>query len=197
LSSAIEVSQYYIEVAAKYLATNYVLTQRLKIESLNEVRNAFTHVSRAHTVGDGLDDSTSQIEFEKALGHLQRVALDSAKDSIFELRKKCDSAIQILEGGNFLLPRKTHSELVRLLQVRASLSQEENIGPPTRVLVEKYGELLGEYYDFYNRMDDEFQIDVVTRRKRKRLIVIGLGFVLSFVLGVMSDYIANLLPYPW
>lgn len=185
-----QVSDYYLNVSSKYLAVNVTLTGVLRKEALNEVRNAFAHVARAAS----MDRSNAVKEYEKALGHLQRLALDSAKDTIFELRKRCEKAVGQVEVANFILPGKVHSTLVELSQKRTELTEVEVAEPPSVSLVERYGDLMGEYYEFYKNLDAEFNIDRVSKRNTRRRWITWLGILFSFFMGILASYVANHLP---
>ena len=184
------VSRYYIDVAAKYLAANVALTHIVRKEALNEIRNAFAHVSRA----DFCEEPAKAQEYQKALDHLQRLALDSAKDSIFDLITKCEHALGVIEVGNMVLPGSVHSTLLELIEKRTKLSEIENASPPTIELVEQYGSLMGEVYEFYKGLDREFNIELVEKRNRSRRKNAIIGLAVSFVLGALASYVANHIP---
>lgn len=190
MSTSREVSHYYINVAAKYLAANVAVTQVLRKEALNEIRNAFAHTSRA----DFAKGPAKEVEYEKALAHLQRLALDSAKDTIVELISRSQNALGVIEVGNLVLPGSVHSTLLELQEKRVQLGEIENASPPTIELVQRYGDLMGEVFVFYKGLDREFNIELVDRRNRRRKWSVIVGFVLSFVFGILASYIANHLP---
>lgn len=186
-----ELSQYYLDPVAKYLASGIIITGSLKSEALNEIRNAFTHVARAHTLD--LSAGDLEKEYRKAHGHLQRVALDSAKDSIFELRTKSENAISMLEG-EFLLGGTVHSDLTKLNHRRRKLSQEEALGPPNRDLVDTYGELLNDYDKFYSDLDKQYSADSISVSLKKKKLRSRITLGISFLAGVLASYLANHLP---
>ncbi|MEM7295079.1 MAG: hypothetical protein AAF330_00375 [Pseudomonadota bacterium] len=167
MASSLEVSRYYIDVSAKYFAVNVTATGIYREEALNEIRNAFAHVVRADLVdGDGKKAVEQRSrEYDKALGHLQRVALDSAKDTIFYFRQRCEGAISIVEKGDVVLPGSIHAGLADLITQRAELTEIETANPPNLALVERYGDLMGRFYNFFKRLDEEFTPDLVAARK--------------------------------
>lgn len=193
MSTFVDVSEYYVNVAAKYLAVNVAVTGVLRKEALNEIRNAFAHVAR----GNLLPEADRKPELEKAIGHLQRVALDSAKDTIFELNRRCDKALGVIEVGNLVLPGSVHSGLGALIRKRTKLTEVETSSPPTFELVDSYGKLMEEFYEFFQGLDKEYGIETVAKRIKRKKIMVWFGMFTSFALGISASYIANHIPALW
>lgn len=117
-----KVLSYYHDEVIPALAAAVTIDDRFPIEVLNEVRNAFTHLSRAQCM-EGADDAKCK-ECEGALRHLKRTVLDCMKVCILALAKKSETIMDAL-AGEAALPNGTTAQARDLRKRRRELSSYE------------------------------------------------------------------------
>lgn len=191
---------FYDENFTRYLATTISFTETLPEEINNQIRDAFSHLSRAR-------NATSQREITRqvklAISHIERANRDCLKASIIFAREELDELIADATFiGGFLTPTVKQS-YKSLKEKRRSAYQTETRGD------DKLNGSLEEILRLTIKISDDIKKEYTASGKPttrvfrsikrwSRPIFMLVSLVLGTALGfVLKDYIAKLIALIW
>jgi hypothetical protein len=188
-----DVLDFYSEEVIPSLAAAHAVTNAFPKEVLNEIRNSFTHLVRAHKVDEQAKDFAK--ELEASYRHLKRTCLDCMKNCIHVLAKNSETAVEALTTDT-QLPNDTYQTMSALRARRMKLSAHEG-QYPTHETLSEFKSLFNDYDKFYQSLDDQFAGQTAEMRKDRRSATIksaehrSLGK--GFFLGLIASAIVTLI----
>jgi hypothetical protein len=158
-------------------------------EILNELRGAFTHLAKAHSLGAGTGGYYE--ENGCAMRHLKRASLDCLKISILAAAERLQKQIDDLTT-HVLAPPRLHHAAEALRERRRDLMNSESSHPSLTIIADlevlyvDYKNLLTELHDDYQA---GYMNTIAAKARKKAAISIGIGFILGIVASLIASWI--------
>lgn len=187
-----DVLDYYSAEVIPALAAALTIDDRFPQEVLNELRNSYTHLARANTLGSDHEDYLS--ELDGAYRHLKRTCIDCMKVCVFTLANRAEYVVASLEE-ELQLPNNVFKTMSGLRESRRRLSAYEGQNP-THEALQEYKVLFNEYDQFYQSLDQQFAGDTADKRREARRArerrAERRSSVLGFFIGILASGVVAL-----
>ena len=184
-----DILEYYSREVVPAIAAAITIDDVFPEEVLNEIRASYTHLARAHNVGE--TDPDHQRELDSAYRHLKRSCLDSLKVCIFVTAQRCEKAVEALEYDH-QLPNGIHRRTSELREQRKKMAAHEG-QHPTHSVIEDLKSLLDNYDQFYTDLDKEFAGKTAEDRKNIRKSKQLKDRIFGFIMGIIGSIVAGLI----
>ena len=182
-----DVLSYYGAEVVPALATALFHDDEFPDEILNEIRAAFTHLSRANSLQAGFD---RQAEIDAALRHLKRTVLDCLKDAIALMARDTETLIATL-SRDMRLPASNYRRTGEIREKREALSISEGQRPTTHA-IESYKKLYADILDLHKTLIKEYEGTSAEERLRVRRRNFYAGIAIAFVVGMATSILGGL-----
>ncbi|MCT4554522.1 MAG: hypothetical protein N4A53_07535 [Pelagimonas sp.] len=194
-----DVLDFYSEQVIPSLAAALATGDAFPKEVLNEIRNSYTHLARAHKLECSDEDHAR--ELDAAQRHLKRTCIDCMKVCIFDLASRSETAVKALTE-DIQLPADIYKTTGELRRKRRELSAYEGQAP-THNAIEQYQSLFEEYQEFYLKLDEQFQGETAEMRRKAReqksheqaqkarKSGIASGIIYTIITGIVASLIAT------
>lgn len=158
---------------------------------LIEIEAAFSHIAVAKT---SRDTNESDLNYHKALGHIQRAILDASKILWLHYKKEIDLVFNDVKSRKFYV-NETESEFVKLYKEAEKLASEArqieiaNVGKDPLSSINKFYEATIALKNVYSKIDwdkfnsyKQFKIGYFVKNQLW-------GFIIGVVAGIIANYI--------
>lgn len=188
----------YNDTFTKYFSITISLTEAIPDQINNHIRNAFTHLSRAH---ESDDITTVEREVEKAISHIERGNRDCLKICVAHQHDKIEALFSAIRFNYGFVTPSINSAKKSIQKERQNLLQEETKGNDNITI--KFEELLRKSLELeeyiYEQYSDVSLSDIRLLRflqRHWRILSWPIFTIIGTVIGyVMSPYIEKWIPW--
>jgi hypothetical protein len=175
------VLNFYENDFTKYLATTIAYTETLPEEINNQIRDAFTHLTRAQQASTQAK-ITSEIDL--SISHINRANRDCLKASIITARVELDDLVTDAVFYHGFLTPNLRTALSNLIDKRRKAYQSETLGDDDQVI--KLEEILRLTMDLSDKIREHYSVAGLPKTKFLRAVMRWfrpISFVVTLLVG--------------